>query len=201
MSKKNALIDTSEVKREINKVIIHCTATPFYQRVTVDDVTNWHKKRGWSDIGYHYFISLEGNIFVGRALKEQGAHCKHHNEDSIGICYEGGLDQFGNPADTRSAAQKLALWSLVTMLMLQFPGATVHGHREFSEDKNQDGIISPDEYTKSCPCFDAHSEWLNELERLACTSKEEVVVTQPLSYKRGDKRREFSPENIIHNPK
>lgn len=188
MSRKNTLIDASEVKREINKVIIHCTATSFYQRVTVGDVTDWHKKKGWTDIGYHYFIDLEGKIFVGRPLKTQGAHCKHHNKDSIGICYEGGLDQFGHPSDTRSAAQKLALWSLVTLLMLQFPGATVHGHRELSEDKNHDGIINPDEYTKACPCFDAHSEWLNELERLASSCKEEVPVTAVLSNKRNDKR-------------
>ncbi len=194
MNRKKALIDASEVEREINKIIIHCTATPFYQRVTIDDVTNWHIKKGWSDIGYHYFINLEGQIFVGRPLKQPGAHCIHHNKDSIGICYEGGLDQYGNPSDTRSTAQKLAIWNLVTLLMLLFHGATVYGHRELSKDKNQDGIITPDEYTKACPCFDVHSEWLNELERLAYTSKEEIAVTQLLSYKRGDKRRVSNQE-------
>ena len=48
--------------------------------------------RGFRDIGYHFYITRNGEIHRGRALEKVGAHCRDHNTHSIGICYEGGLD-------------------------------------------------------------------------------------------------------------
>jgi len=42
--------------RHLNKVIIHCSATPEGRDVSLDTIRQWHIKRGWSDIGYHYVI-------------------------------------------------------------------------------------------------------------------------------------------------
>ena len=61
------------------------------------------------------------------------------------MCYVGGLDDNGRAADTRTAAQKAALRTLVAQLLSQFPGASVHGHRDFAR--------------KDCPCFDAVTEY------------------------------------------
>ena len=35
----------------------------------------------------------------------------------------------------------------------------VIGHRDTSPDRNGDGIISPNEFIKMCPCFDVRNEF------------------------------------------
>jgi len=57
-----------------------------------DDVSvirQWHLKRGWKDVGYHYFIQKDGTVQDGRKLEESGAHCKGENQASVGICLHG----------------------------------------------------------------------------------------------------------------
>ena len=82
--------------RTINEIIIHCTATRASQKVTVADVTRWHKQRGFATIGYHYLVDQAGNVFPGRPEATPGAHCLGHNAKSIGIAYCGGLDASGS---------------------------------------------------------------------------------------------------------
>ena len=95
--------------RNINKIIVHCTATKEGKAFNVADITRWHKQRGFVTIGYHWVVLLDGTIQQGRAEMTMGAHCKGHNANSIGICYIGGLDKNGNPKDTRTPEQKKAL--------------------------------------------------------------------------------------------
>ena len=98
-----------------------------------------------------------------------GAHVKGYNRSSLGICYEGGLDENGQPADTRTEEQRVALKELLYRLVCRYPGVQIVGHRDLSADRNGDGRVSPDEWIKWCPCFDAEVEYaeLNELsERL-----------------------------------
>lgn len=132
------------MKRAINKIIIHCSATPEGRDVKTETIRAWHLKRGWSDIGYHYVIELDGSICEGRPLERTGAHCKGHNTGSIGICYVGGVDEEMHPKDTRTDEQKSALHSLLFDLTDNFPKATVHGHNEFS--------------SKACPSFNVQTE-------------------------------------------
>ena len=122
--------------RSIDQIIVHCSATREGQHVTVQQIRQWHLQRKFADIGYHYVVYLDGTVHKGRPL-----------ENSIGICYVGGLDRNGQPKDTRTAAQKAALLSLIRELRQRFPRATVHGHREFA--------------AKACPCFDAKKEYSN----------------------------------------
>ena len=93
-----------------------------------------------------------------RPVERIGAHCRGHNEGSIGICYEGGLDSRGNAADTRTAEQKHALKCLIATLKKEFPIKVIAGHRDFSPDLDGDGTIEPEEWIKECPCFDVSSE-------------------------------------------
>ena len=44
---------------------------------------------GWLDIGYHFVISPQGDIFEGRPVNVQGAHVKNHNTDNVGISVMG----------------------------------------------------------------------------------------------------------------
>lgn len=134
--------------RTIHEIIIHCSATPTGRDYTVDQIRQWHRKRGYKDIGYHFVIYRDGSIHTGRPLAQVGAHCLKHNAHSIGICYIGGLAINGKtPADTRTPEQKSALVQLLKDLHRRFPHATVHGHREFAN--------------KACPCFDVKTEYKN----------------------------------------
>ena len=103
--------------REIDKIIVHCTATPEGRHTTVEDVRRWHLDRGWSDIGYHFLIYLDGSLHAGRPVEKQGAHCKGHNRNSIGICYCGGVESDGKtPKDTRTIKQKESLLHVLKTL-------------------------------------------------------------------------------------
>lgn len=93
--------------RIINEIIIHCSATPEGKDYTVEQIKQWHKQRGFSDIGYHYVIYRDGSIHSGRPIERIGAHCLKHNAHSIGVCYIGGVAKDGKtPKDTRTDAQK-----------------------------------------------------------------------------------------------
>jgi len=133
--------------RRIDEIILHCTATPEGREVTVAEIDNWHRQRGFDGCGYHYIVHLDGTVEAGRPLAEVGAHCKGHNSHSVGIAYVGGLDRNGNPKDTRTDAQRKTLRLIVSHFLDYFPGATVHGHREFAP--------------KACPCFDVQKEFAN----------------------------------------
>lgn len=126
--------------KPISEIIIHCTATPAARDLSVDDITRYHRQRGFETIGYHYLICLDGRIEPGRPLHFIGAHCLGHNDKSIGVAYVGGTDSNGHPCDTRTAEQREALRRLVLQLQELYPRATIHGHCEFA--------------AKACPCFD-----------------------------------------------
>lgn len=133
-------------KRSINEIIVHCTATPDGRPVTIREITQWHKNRGFSTIGYHYVVMLDGTVCNGRNVDTVGAHCTNHNSHSIGVCYVGGLDKVTKqPKDTRTPAQKYALTTLLKKLKALYPKAKIYGHRDFAN--------------KACPCFDAKSEY------------------------------------------
>lgn len=144
--------------REIKYIIIHCSATREGIDYHASDIDKWHKQRGWHCIGYHYVIDLDGTIELGRPCANAGAHCYGYNKHSIGICYIGGLDAKGEPADTRTPQQRKALYTLVRELHVSFPDAQIVGHRDLSPDINGDGIIEKWEWLKQCPCFDVKTQ-------------------------------------------
>lgn len=147
------------MKRVINRIVIHCSATREGKNYTSDDIRRWHKGQGWNDIGYHYVVTISGEIEKGRDEASIGAHVRGHNSDSIGVCYVGGLDHNGKPKDTRTEPQKAALIKLLRDLKRRYPKAVILGHRDLSPDKNGDGVISRGEWVKDCPCFDAAKEY------------------------------------------
>ena len=120
----NAILHSSQYQnyRRIDLIVIHCSATRATQRYTVDDCRRDHRDRGFADIGYHYYITRDGVVHAGRALYTVGAHATGYNAHSIGICYEGGLDIRGRPADTRTVEQKETLHKLIERLKEDYPG-------------------------------------------------------------------------------
>lgn len=134
--------------RTINEIIIHCTATPEGKDYTVDTIRQWHRQRGFSDVGYHYIIHPNGQIDDGRDVNVAGAHCSGHNSHSIGIAYIGGMTADNKSAkDTRTDEQRTAIKRLLCALRSIYPKAKIHGHRDFA--------------AKACPSFDATSEYKN----------------------------------------
>ncbi len=133
--------------RIITLIIIHCSATKVSQNYGFEACRTDHiRHRRFNDIGYHFYITRDGEVHNGRPVEKIGAHCKFHNRHSIGICYEGGLDEAGNAADTRTPLQKAALLGLIGELRKLFPRATVVGHHDMNPGK-------------LCPCFDAIREY------------------------------------------
>ena len=132
--------------RKINEIIVHCTATAEGKDFKVSDIDKWHRAKGWDGIGYHQVVYLDGSVHPGRPMDKVGAHCLGHNQNSIGVVYVGGVASDGKtPKDTRTPEQKAALRKLLTDLKRKYPGATIHGHRDFA--------------AKACPSFDATSEY------------------------------------------
>lgn len=132
--------------RKIDKILVHCAATPEGKDFTVEDIDKWHKARGFKKIGYHFVIYNDGSIHKGRDIEEVGAHCTGHNSRSIGICYIGGVAKDGKtPKDTRTEPQKNALLELLRELKGKYPKAEIYGHRDFAP--------------KACPSFDAKTEY------------------------------------------
>ena len=128
--------------RTITLLIIHCSAVGPDQTSSAAQIDTWHRQRGFHlGIGYHYVVRRNGEVERGRPEYMVGAHCLNHNAHSIGICYEGGLNARGQPADTRTEAQKAALRTLLTDLHRRYPKALIVGHHDLNPHK-------------ACPCID-----------------------------------------------
>ena len=97
-------------------------------------------------MGYHYYVTRDGTVHAGRPLYQEGAHATGYNKHSIGVCYEGGLNARGAPADTRTAAQKDTLRRLLQRLKKDYPHARIVGHRDLPN------------VAKECPCYDVQTD-------------------------------------------
>ena len=140
--------------REIDLIVVHCSATREDRTFTEQDLDVCHRRRGFNGPGYHFYIRKNGDIKSTRDVERIGAHAQGHNAHSIGICYEGGLDKRGKPKDTRTEWQKHSMRVLILALLRDYPGCRVCGHRDLSPDLNGDGKIEPEEWIKECPCFE-----------------------------------------------
>lgn len=140
--------------RNINRVILHCSATAEVMTLMPTRCA-WHLSRGWSDIGYHYVIRLDGTIESGRPINKIGAHARGQNKDSVGICYVGGLDASGHPKNTMTPEQRISVNRICRALcqVLNKPLA-LNGHREYS--------------AKACPSFEVSEVFSSLQEWMGC---------------------------------
>jgi N-acetylmuramoyl-L-alanine amidase len=141
-------------KRRIDYIVVHCTASREGQEMTVEQIRKEHKKQGWSDIGYHYVVTLDGRAHLGRDADVAGSHVEGHNSNSIGVVYVGGVENRPGVAydklkakDTRTDKQKAALLTLLQDLRRLYPTARILGH------------CNVDKHGKLCPSFDARDEY------------------------------------------
>lgn len=139
--------------RRIERLVIHCSATPNGRPHTARDIDDWHRQRGFerregdkerhnpnlSSIGYHWVIRLDGIIETGRHPNEIGAHAQGFNSRSLAVCMIG-TDKF-----TRE--QWEALKALVEDFQQTYPNEQYHvvGHRNLKGVK------------KECPGFNVRA--------------------------------------------
>ena len=133
--------------RDINEIIVHCSATPEGRDIDADTIRRWHVEgRGWSDIGYHFVVLLDGTVEAGRPLERAGAHVKGRNRNSIGLCYVGGVGRDGKAAkDTMNRAQEQSMLNLITALRAVYGDVPVTGHNKYA--------------AKACPSFQVDEKW------------------------------------------
>lgn len=129
---------------DIKYLVLHCSATRCNRDYTEAMLLRDHLARGFRKVGYHFYVRKDGTTTQHRFLLEVGAHARPYNRCSIGICYEGGLNEQGKPTNTLTAAQHESIADLLTILHRLFPKAKVVGHRDL-----------PGTTPKACPCFDA----------------------------------------------
>lgn len=146
-------------KRAVHTLVWHCTATPEGKEFTRAQIKAMHLVRGFTDIGYHKIIHLDGTVSEGRSEDKEGAHVSGHNRGTLGYSYVGGLDAKGNAKDTRTPAQKQTMVRLTKDAINRYGLRLVLGHRDLSPDRDHDGVVEPFEWVKVCPCFNAATEY------------------------------------------
>lgn len=134
----------------INKIIVHCTATPITVDYTLDRLMCDHTDRGFSTFGYHIYIRKNGEVYYLRPINYIGSHCYGYNKNSIGVCYEGGVDKNLKGLDTRTDSQKKQLQKILLNLMntYKIKNNVIYGHHDFNKNKE-------------CPCFNVKKEYEN----------------------------------------
>ncbi len=124
----------------VKYLVVHCVGNPCNKPFSVESLINCGKQK-YGQVSYHWYVRRNGDIIPLLSESVQGIHVKGYNWCSLGIVYEGGLDEQGQPADTRTEAQKHSLYELLKDLTRDYPDARILGHCEFPR------------VAKACPCF------------------------------------------------
>ena len=132
--------------KSVKLIIVHCVANRCNRPFSVENLINCGKAQ-YGQCSYHYYVRTNGDIIPLLPESVQGVHARHYNHCSLGIVYEGGMDERGQPADTRTPAQKASLWSLLKALTEEYPDARIVGHRDLPH------------VAKECPCFSCATEY------------------------------------------
>ena len=133
------------IRNETKWLVIHCSATRPSQDIDANTVDNWHRARGFFEIGYNYFIKRDGTMETGRDVDQVGAHAKGYNHNSVGIAMAGGVSEkdIKIAENNFTKEQFQTLDELLQMLVEKYPSAHIIGHNQIS--------------TKDCPSFDVQS--------------------------------------------
>jgi len=158
--------------RNITDVVWHCTATIEGQSIPLATIEKWHRDRGFNEIGYNLIIDLDGKAYMGRDWNKVPAHVAGNNARTLGFVYVGGLDKNRRPKDTRTPEQIETMLNFSEVMRDSFQLfykqdilLGMKGHRDYSPDRNGNGIIEEWEWIKACPCFDVKTEICNKIKK------------------------------------
>lgn len=150
--------------RNIKWIVIHCSAG----YGDVESIKRfWKNNLGWKEVGYHFFIYRNGTVVQLADLSTVTNGVKGYNSKSVHISYQGGVEpgNVNKAKDTRTPEQKEAILKTIKNVFEQLrfhqdiDGIKILGHRDFSPDKNGNGVIDSFERIKECPSFDAIPEY------------------------------------------
>ena len=156
--------------KEVKYLVVHCTATKCNRPFSVENLVACGEAK-YGQCSYHYYVRRNGDVIPQLPETVQGVHARHYNYCSLGIVYEGGLDENGQPADTRTEAQKHSLYELLKELTAEYPDARIIGHCELPKQRvpielvlnwpSRDGSRQSQlpHVAKRCPCFPASIEY------------------------------------------
>jgi N-acetyl-anhydromuramyl-L-alanine amidase AmpD len=104
-------------------IVIHHSASDF---CNATDIANWHIKRGWPGIGYHFVIYADGTVNQTNELDTISYHVENKNTPNIGICLVGHLS-YHAPTPYQIASLKELITRINT---LAGHNLVVRGHRD-----------------------------------------------------------------------
>lgn len=131
--------------QDVKWLVVHCSASRCNRPFTVERLIETGRQR-FGQPSYHYYVRRNGNVVPILPESVQGVHAVGYNHCSIAVCYEGGLDENGKAADTRTELQKASLYELLKQLRRDYPQARIIGHYELGAKKD-------------CPCYPASKEY------------------------------------------
>ena len=151
------------MKKKLEFLVIHCTATPAGREVSGADIRRWHTDpppvgRGWTQVGSTRLYHINGGVEQLVPNNEDGYvdpweitnGAEGHNAVCQHIVYAGGMDPSNTrPMDSRSLAQKESMRRDVLALHTRFPKVKIVGHNHFDSGK-------------ACPSFDVEG-WLGTI--------------------------------------
>lgn len=132
--------------KSVKLIVIHCVANPCNKPFSVENLIACGMAK-YGQCSYHYYVRYNGDVIPLLSESVLGVHARHYNSCSLGIVYEGGLNEKGVAADTRTEAQKHSLYELLKSLTRDYPDARIVGHCELPH------------VAKKCPCFPASIEY------------------------------------------
>lgn len=148
--------------RNIRFLVVHCTATPV--TATIESIKRyWKDVLKWKNPGYHYIIKRNGELVTVTPEENIANGVAGNNAHAIHLSYIGGIDEKGKLLDNRTAEQKETMYNLLLNLAAKYPDSIIRGHRDFSIDKNKNGVLDEFEWIKGCPSFDV-TKWLEDHE-------------------------------------
>lgn len=136
--------------RQVKRIVVHCTGTPPFTPIASIQ-KYWRDQLGWKKPGYHYIITINGEIVQ---LADEADICngaKGYNNDSIHVAYVGGISVNKRYGDTRTIEQKESMFTLLRSLRYRYNLVPVVGHRDLPDVR------------KECPCFDVDVWYLEML--------------------------------------
>jgi hypothetical protein len=117
-------------------LVVHHTAHSGETMETMIDVQALHMDRnGWADIGYHFGIDQDGNIYEGRDIQVRGASVSGYNTGLIGVALMGNFE-----IELPSEAQMIALTSLGLWLAQKYRLSHLAGHQDFNASTACPGV-------------------------------------------------------------
>ena len=65
-------------QRNITLIVVHCTASKCTSNLTPEALDALHKRQGFTECGYHYYITKDGTIQVRTEHKHREMYAPYH---------------------------------------------------------------------------------------------------------------------------